>query len=57
MNLKTNKIPKGLVFLETVFDNHDRSQMDTSEYSAKDLEEINLGTIETPKVAYIGKKL
>lgn len=57
VQLKTNKIPKGLVVLETIFDNHDRSKMDTSEYNAKDLKEINLGIEETPKKVYIGKKI
>ena len=45
-----------MFMLETIFGNHDRSQMDTSEYNAKDLEEINIGTEETPKKVYIGKK-
>ena len=35
--------------LETIFDNQDRSQVDASKYDAKDLEEVNLGTKETPK--------
>ena len=30
VQLNTNKIPKGLVVLETIFDNQDRSQIDTS---------------------------
>ena len=34
VQLKTNKIPKGLVALETIFDNQDRSQIDTSKYDA-----------------------
>lgn len=57
VQLKKNKIPRCLVVLETIFDIHDKSQMDTSEYNAKDLLEINLGTEETPKKVYIGKKL
>ena len=57
VQLKTNKIPKGLVALETIFDNQDRVQANTSKYDARDLEEINLGTKETPKKVYIGKKL
>ena len=31
--------------------------MDTSEYNVKDLEEVNLGTVEAPKKVYINKKL
>ena len=57
VQLKTNKIPKGLVALETIFDNQDRAQVDTSKYDANNLEEVNLGTRETPKKVYIGKKL
>lgn len=56
VQLKNNRIPKGLVALETIFDNHDRSQIDTSKYDAKYLE-VNLGTKEMPKKVYIGKKL
>ena len=33
------------------------SQIDISKDDAKDLEEVNLGTKETPKKVYIGKKL
>ena len=57
VQLKTNKIPKGFVVLETIFDNQDRSQIDTNKYDAKDLEEVNIGTKETPKKVYIGKKI
>ena len=57
VQLKTNKIPKGLVALKTIFDNQDRSQIDISKYDAKDLEEVNLVTKETPKKVYIGKKI
>ena len=57
VQLKTNKIPKGLVVLEIFFDNQDKSKIDTSKYDAKDLEKVNLGTKETPKKVYIGKKL
>ena len=31
--------------------------MDTSEYNAKDLEEVNLGIKETPTKVSVGKKL
>ena len=57
VQLKTNKIPKGLVTLETIFDNQDRTQVNASKNDAKDLEEVNLGTKETPKKVFIGKKL
>lgn len=35
VNLKTNKIPKGLVVLETIFDSHDRSKLNAKEHDAK----------------------
>ena len=43
--------------LEIVFDNQDKSQVDSSKYDAKYLEEVNLGTEKTHKKVYIGKKL
>ena len=46
-----------MVALETIFDNNDRSQIDISKYDAKDLEEVNLGTKETPRMVYIGERL
>lgn len=57
VQLKTNKIPKGLVVLETIFDNHDRFKTTKIGHDAKDLEELKLGTKEAPKKVYIGKKL
>lgn len=57
VQFKTTKIPRGLVVLETIFDNQDRSQIDTRKYNVKDLEEVNLGIEEIPKKVYIGKKL
>lgn len=55
--MKTNKIPKGFFILETIFDSQDRYKVEKKESGAKDIEEINLGTIEAPKNVYIGKKL
>ena len=49
VQLKTTKIPKGAVVLETIFDNHDRSKLNTKEHDAKYLEEINLGTEDAQK--------
>ena len=57
VQLKTNKIPRGLVVLETVFDNQDRSKVESKELDHENLEEVNLGTRESPKNVYIGKKL
>ena len=53
VQLKTNKIPRGVVFLETVFDNHDRSKVEDKGPNVEDLEEVNLGTREAPKNVYI----
>ena len=39
------------------FDNQDGSKVDDKDYSARYLEEINLGTREAPKNVYIGRKL
>lgn len=57
VQLKKNKIPKGLVVLETIFDNHGRSKTSEKEHDVKDLEEINLGSQEEPKEVYVGRKL
>ena len=57
VQLKTNKIPKGLVVLETIFDSHDRFKVENKEYNAKNPKEVNLGTNEAPKKVYIGRKL
>ena len=55
--MKTKKIPKGLVVLETIFDNHDRFKKNEKEHDAKELEEVNLLTTKSPKKVYIGNKL
>ncbi|HEX4849368.1 MAG TPA: hypothetical protein VFV08_01115 [Puia sp.] len=57
IQLKTNKIPRGLVALERVFDSRDKMVTRTSPTNKEDLEEINLGTSQAPQKVYIGKQL
>lgn len=57
LQLKTNKVPQGLVVLENVFDNQDRVDSSMKNSKPQELEEINLGTSESPKKVYIGKTL
>lgn len=57
LQLKTNKMPKGLVMLENFFDNQDRFKSEVKKNKIDDLEEINLGTEEAPKKVYIGRNV
>lgn len=57
VQLKTNKIPKGLVALEWVFDGCDRLNTKVSPTNSVNLEEINLGTDNAPNKVYIGKRI
>lgn len=57
VQLKTNKIPKGLVALERVFDGNEKEVMKQTPVRREDVEEINLGTELAPKKVYIGKKI
>ena len=57
MQLKSNKVPKGLFILENIFDNQDRVKPGTRDLKPQELEEINFGTNETPKKVYIGQNL
>ena len=54
IQLKTNKVPKGLVILENMFDNQDREKPGVKDCKPQELEEINLGTNEAPNKDYIG---
>ena len=54
VQLKINKISNGLVVLETIFYNHDRSKTSKKEHDVKNLEEINLGTWEALKRRMLG---
>ena len=57
MQLKTNKVPKGLVVLKIIFDNQDRVKPRTRDPKPQELEEINLGTTKAPKKVYVGQYL
>ena len=54
MQLKRNKVPKGLVVLESIFDNQDRVKSGVNDPKPQKIEEINIGTDEDPKKVYIG---
>ena len=57
LQLKINKLPKGLVALERLYDGNDRSLMKQTPVRKEDIEEINLGTEMAPRKVYIGKKI
>ena len=57
IQLKTNKVPEGLVVLENIFDNHDRTKGVAKDCKPQELEEVNLGTNKAPKKVYIGQNL
>lgn len=56
LQLKSNRVPKGLVSLERAFDNKDKAFYASTD-KTNDLEEVNLGTRIVPKKVYIGKCL
>ncbi|KAH9313449.1 hypothetical protein KI387_044083, partial [Taxus chinensis] len=58
IQLKGNKIPKGLVFLEDIFDKHDQYLKKNKEYgeiSSSKLLLVNLGKEDEPKIVNLGK--
>lgn len=57
LQLKTNKLPKGLVMLESTFDKQDRFRLEVKDTKPEDLEEVNLRIEEYPRKVYIGKIL
>ena len=57
IQLKINKVPKGLVVLENKFENQGRVRPGATDYRPQELQEINLGTNEAPKKVYIGQNL
>ncbi|KAH9291378.1 hypothetical protein KI387_043437, partial [Taxus chinensis] len=56
IQLKTNTIPRGLVSLESNFDNVDRIVNRFMEAS-RDIEEHDLGTKEKPRKIWLGSNL
>lgn len=57
IQLKTNKIPRGLVELERIFDGNNSSIMKSVLPRHDDLEEVNLGTNSSSRKVFIGNKL
>lgn len=57
MQLKNNKVPKGLIVLESIFDNQDRVKSGVNDPKPQEIEKINIGTDEAPRKVYIGQNL
>lgn len=57
LQLKSNRIPRGLVALERAFDDKERTCFPKFVDKMSDFEEVNLGTSQVPKNVYIGKCL
>lgn len=57
LQLKTNKIPKGLIELERMFDDKDIASFKSNSGGCEDVEKINLGSESNPREVYIGKRL
>ncbi|KAH9288747.1 hypothetical protein KI387_032864, partial [Taxus chinensis] len=58
IKLKGNKIPKGLVSLEDIFDKHDRymkSKVSQRAQKFAETEKVNIGSLDDPKMVNIGK--
>ena len=55
MQLKENKVPKGLIPLERLFDRDDNAKNYQEGSKLEDSIEINTGTELHPKIIYIGK--
>lgn len=55
--LKNNCIPKGLVPLEKLFDSNDVAKSLGVKPSHEDVEDVNIGTKQEPKLVKICKKL
>ena len=57
IQLKNNYIPKGLVPLEKLFDNNDVAKNPGVKPSHEDVEDINVGTKQEPRLVKISKRL
>ncbi|KAH9329220.1 hypothetical protein KI387_001328, partial [Taxus chinensis] len=58
IRLRGNKIPKGLVSLEDLFDKHDRyirSKASQGTHQSVEYEKVNIGSNDEPKMVNIGK--
>ena len=57
IQLSTNSIPKGLVPLEELFDNNDVAEILGVKPNNEDVEDINIGTEQDPKIVKVASKL
>lgn len=55
--MKNNYIPKGLVPLKKLFENNDVAKNPGVKPSHKDVEDINVGTAQEPRLVNISTKL
>jgi hypothetical protein len=54
-DLPNNRIPQGVVPLETMFNRHDMYKKPPIEDQPEDVYEINIGSKESPRIIKIGK--
>jgi hypothetical protein len=57
VQLSSNQIPRGLVELEALFVSKQNDSANISNANVEDLEEVNLGSENSPQIVYIGKGL
>ena len=57
VQLKSNHIPRGLIPLESLFDQNDVARDPKVEPTTDALEDINIGTEGDPKIIKLSKKL
>jgi hypothetical protein len=57
VELKTNHIPRGIVQLETLFDNNDVYKGTAMKNQEEEVTECNIGTTENPKIIKLSKAL
>lgn len=55
--MKNNCIPKGLVHLEKLFENNDVVKNPRVKPSHEDVEDVNVGTEENPKIVKLSTKM
>jgi hypothetical protein len=57
VEMKTNHIPRGLVPLESLFDNNDVSRGAAMKNQEEEIKDCNIGTAENPKIINLSKAL
>lgn len=57
IQLKSNKLPKGLVALERTFNAQDKMEAKVTSAKENNVEQVNLGNEESPRHVYIGRRL